>query len=327
MSDQSSNRPLTSKAVTYKSRGGYEVIGFVERTVRAPAVGEVRIEVKAAAVNPTDILLRDPGYGNQDPGYGNQTSHIVPGMDAAGVIESVGPGVSRLHPGEKVIAAVNPVRPEGGAQAQHIVVPAASVVPIPEGVSLAEAATLPMNGLTALNALEIAALKKGQILAVSGGTGLLAQYAIAAAKRQGIKVIADAKPADAELVRGYGADIVVERGPGFAAAIRRELPNGADALLDTALLGEKSFSAIRDGGIYIPVRGWGDKPAERGIKIKPMMVSGVLERTEWLQLLRNMVAAGEIKLRVVEEYAPTKAADAQRALVAGSPRGRPVILF
>jgi NADPH:quinone reductase-like Zn-dependent oxidoreductase len=162
---------------------------------------------------------------------------------------------------------------------------------------------------------------------VSGGAGLLAQYAFAAAKRHGIKVIADANPADAELVRSYGADIVVERGPGFAKAIRGELPNGADALLDTAALGEESFGAIRDGGIYIPVRGWGDKPAERGIKIKPMMVSGVLERTEWLELLRNMVAAGEIKLRVVEEYAPTKTADAQRALVAGSPRGRPVILF
>jgi NADPH:quinone reductase len=184
-----------------------------------------------------------------------------------------------------------------------------------------------MTGLTALNALEIAALKKGQILAVSGGAGLLAQYAIAAAKRQGIKVIADAKPADAEMVRGYGADIVVERGPGCAKAIRRELPNGVDALLDTASLGEESFAAIRDGGIYIPVRGWGDKPAERGIKIKPMTVSSVLERSEWLELLRNMVASGEIKLRVVEEYAPTKAADAQRALVAGSPRGRPVILF
>ena len=308
------------KAVTYKSLGGYEVIEIVERTVRAPAAGEVRIEVKAAAVNPTDILLRDPGFGDQ-------TSLMVPGMDAAGIIESVGPGVSRLHAGEKVMAAVMPLRPEGGAQAQHIVVPAASVVPMPEGVSFAQASILPMTGLTALNALEIAALKKGQILAVSGGAGLLAQYAIAAAKRQGIKVIADAKPADAELVRGYGADIVVERGPGFAKAIRRELPNGVDALLDSASFGEESFGAIRDGGIYIPVRGWGDKPAERGIKIKPMMVSGVLERTEWLELLRNMVAAGEIKLRVVEEYAPTKAADAQRALVAGSPRGRPVILF
>jgi NADPH:quinone reductase len=221
-STQSPNWPLTSKAVTYKTLGGYEVIDFLERTVRAPAAGEVRIEVKAAAVNPADLMFRDPGY----PGM---TSNVVPGMDAAGVIESVGPGVSRLHPGQKVIAAVNPVRSEGGAHAQHIVVPAAAVVPAPEGVSLGQASILSMTGLTGLYALEVSALKKGQTLAVSGGAGLLAQYAIAAAKRQGIKVITDAKPAVAELVRSYGADVVVERGPGFAEAIRREFPNGADA--------------------------------------------------------------------------------------------------
>src|SRR5258707_13797288 len=106
MSDQSSNRPLTSKAVTYKSLGGYDVIEFVERTVRAPAAGEVRIEVKAAAVNPADILFRDPGWPNM-------TSNIVPGLDAAGVIESDRPRVSRRHPGQKEIAAGNPLRPTG----------------------------------------------------------------------------------------------------------------------------------------------------------------------------------------------------------------------
>src|ERR1700687_1085685 len=97
MSDQSSNRPLTSKAVTYKALGGPEVIEYVERTVRAPAAGEVRIEVKAAAVNPFDLMFRDPGWPNM-------TSNIVPGMDAAGVIESGGPSGSRLHPGQEVIA-------------------------------------------------------------------------------------------------------------------------------------------------------------------------------------------------------------------------------
>src|SRR5258708_8158769 len=132
MAARSANRSLTSKAVTYKALGGPEVIEFVERTVRAPAAGEVRIEVKAAAVNPADILFRDPGWPNM-------TSNIVPGLDAAGVIESVGPGVSRLHPGQKVIAVVHPVRPERRGQAQHIVVPVASVVPLPEGASLAQA--------------------------------------------------------------------------------------------------------------------------------------------------------------------------------------------
>ena len=192
---------------------------------------------------------------------------------------------------------------------------------------MAEASTLPMNGLTALRALELAALGRQQFLAVSGGAGLLASYTIAAAKRQGLKVIADAKPQEADLVRSYGAEVVIERGPGFATAIRQAVPQGVDALLDTALLAEQTFGAIRDGGVYIPVRGWADKPSERGIRIKPVFVSEVLERTEWLELLRDMVAAKEIRLRVAGEYAPERVADAQRTLEAGGVRGRPVILF
>ena len=320
MMEHSAPRPLTGTAITYKRPGGYEVIEISQRTVRSPGVGEVRINVKAAAVNPTDIGLRERGIPGQD-------WTVVPGMDAAGIIECVGPGVSRLQAGQKVMAAVMPRRSEGGAQAQHIVVPAASAVPIPDGVSLAQASTLPMNGLTALRALELAALRKGQFFAVSGGAGLLARYAIAAAKRQGQQVIADAKAEEVELVRSYGADIVVERGPHFAGAIRRQVPAGVDALLDTALLAEQSFGAIADDGVYIPVRGWADKPSERGIRIKPVLVSEVLERTEWLELLRDMVAAGEIKLRVAGEYAPERVADAQRALEAGVLRGRAVILF
>lgn len=320
MTEQSANQPLVGKAVAYSGRGGYEVIKLVERAVRTPTACEVRIEVKAAAVNPTDILLRERGYSNQ-------ASLVVPGMDAAGIIDSVGTSVSHLRPGDKVMAVVMPRRPEGGAQAQHIVVPAASVVAIPEGVSFAEAATLPMNGLTALRAVERAGLGKGRSLAVSGGAGLLACYTIAAAKRQELTVVADAKPEDAALVRSYGADIVVERGPDFAAAVRREMREGVDALLDTALLGEKSFGAIRNGGVYIPVRGWEDKSAERRIEIEPVFVFEVLERTEWLELLREMVAAAEIKLRVAGEYGIEQVADAQRALGAGGLRGRPVILF
>jgi NADPH:quinone reductase len=320
MTEQSAHRSLTGKAVTYAGAGGPEVIKIVERTVRPLAAGEVRIEVKAAAVNPTDILLREAGADDQ-------AAPVVPGMDAAGIVESVGPDVSRLRPGEKVMAAVLPRRPDGGAQAQHVVLPAASVVPIPDGVSLAEASTLPMNGLTALRALELAALERGQTLAVSGGAGLLAHYAIAAAKRRGIKVVADAKPAEIDLVRGYGADIVVERGADFAAAIRRQLPGGVDALLDTAVLSEQAFGAIRDGGVYIPMRGWRDKPAEPRLAIKPVFVFEVLERTDWLDELRDLVAAGAIKLRVAGEYAPEATADAQRALAAGGLRGRPVIVF
>jgi NADPH2:quinone reductase len=122
---------LSTKSITYQRLGGPDAIEIITRTVRPPAVGEVRLTVKAAAVNPTDVLL-------QDPGYGNPPFPITPGMDAAGIIESVGPGVTHLRVGDEVMAGLTPLRPDGGAQAAHFVVPAASVVPIPRDAEVVE---------------------------------------------------------------------------------------------------------------------------------------------------------------------------------------------
>ena len=311
-------QPLAARAVSYSGIGGPEVISITDRMVRAPAAGEVRIRVQAAAVNPTDIAWRDPG---RPDGHWP----LTPGMDAAGIVEAVGPDVSRLAVGDQVMAAVLPARPEGGAQATYIVVPEASVVNIPADTSIQAAATLPMNGLTALYALENAGLSEGQVLAVSGGAGLLASYAIAIANRRGITVVADAKPEEADLVRSYGATVVVARSDDFAGAVRQEFPDGADALLDTALLGEAGFAALCDGGVYLPVRGWA-KEAERDIQVEPVWVSKVLDRTDWLHALRTFVEDGTIKLRVAGEFPLDEVAAAQRALAAGGIRGRPVLI-
>jgi NADPH2:quinone reductase len=308
------------KAITYPSHGGYEVIRIADHPVRTPDAGEVRIDVKAADVNPSDLMLRDPGYGHP-------TGPWIPGWDAAGIVESVGAGVERLRVGDRVMAIVSPIRAEGGAQIAQVTVSEKSVTAIPSALSFAQASTLPMNGLTALLGLELAGLTKGQTLAVSGGAGHLAHFVIALAKRQGLRVIADAKPSEQDLVTSYGADVVVARGDGFCEAVRRSAPSGVDGLFDTAVLVEKSFPAIKDGGVYLHVRGFGKTPTERGIVIKPVFVSTVVERTEWLELLRDLAAEGRFQLRVAGEYAPEQVADAQRALAAGGLRGRPVIVF
>jgi NADPH:quinone reductase len=307
------------RAVAIPAPGGPEVLEVVDREVRAAGPGEVRIAVRAAAVNPTDIGLRASGAPSLDPPW-------IPGMDAAGTIESVGEGVDRLAPGDEVMAAVMPRRPEGGAQAELVVVPAASAVPLPAGASVAEAATLPMNGLTALLALDLLDLADGGTLAVTGGAGLLASYVIPLARERGVRVLADAGPADEALVAGFGAD-VVPRGDGFAAAVREAVPGGVDGLVDTALLGREAFGAIRDGGAMAVVRGWDDSPTERGIEIRPVGVRTVLERTDWLESLRERAGDGRLALRVAAEYPPERAADAHRAMEAGGLRGRGVIVF
>jgi NADPH:quinone reductase len=309
------------RAVAITAPGGPEVLSVIDRDVRAAGPGEVRIAVRAAAVNPTDIGLREHGGGEGlEPPW-------IPGMDAAGVVESVGAGVDRLSPGDEVMAAVMPRRPEGGAQGELIVVPAASVVAVPDGATLEQAATLPMNGLTAMLGLDMLAVPEGGTLAVTGGAGLLASYVIRLAKERGLRVLADAKPEDEELVRGFGADDVLPRGDGFPEAVRERVPDGVDAVYDTALLGRAAFPAIRDGGAMAVVRGWDDSPGDRGIEIHPVFVRTVLERTDWLEHLRERASSGAIRLRVAEEVPPERAAHAHELMEAGGLRGRAVIVF
>lgn len=310
----------TARAVGITQAGGPEVVRVIERDVREAGPGEVRLAVVAAAVNPTDIGLRQRGVEGIPPPW-------VPGMDAAGRVESVGEGVAHLAVGDEAMAAISPRRPEGGAQAELVVVPAASVVPIPDGRSPEHAATLPMNGLTALHGLQLLGLVEGQTLAVTGGAGVLASYVIAIAKTRGLRVLADAFPKDERLVRGFGADDVLERGDGLAAAIRSDVPAGVDAVFDTALLRRDMFPAIREGGAIAVVRTWDGDDVEQGIRIEKVLVGTVLDRTDWLWEVRELAMRGVLVPRVAGTYPPDQAADAQRRTEAGGLRGRAVIVF
>ncbi len=280
----------------------------------------MRLAVRAAAVNPTDIGLRQRGDATMPPPW-------VPGMDAAGTVESVGAGVERLAVGDEVMAAVSPRRPEGGAQSELLVVPEASVVPIPAGATLEQAATLPMNGLTALRGLELLDLEPGATLAVTGGAGLLASYVIPIAKLRGLRVLADAGPADEELVRGFGADVVLPRGDEFVEAALAEAPGGVDAVYDTALLRRGAFPAIRDRRGDRRGQGLGRRRCRERHHDPPGLGRDVLERTEWLQELSELAARGTLTLRVAATFPPERSPDAHRQLEAGGMRGRAVIVF
>jgi NADPH:quinone reductase-like Zn-dependent oxidoreductase len=249
-------------------------------------------------------------------------------MDAAGTVESVGHAGGRLSVGEPVMAVVSPWLPEGGAQAELVVVRAASVSPVPPGASAPEAATLPMNGLTALEGLRLLDLATGSTLAVTGGAGLLASYVIGLARQRGIRVIADAGPGDEALVSGFGADHVLPRGDGFVDAVRGLLPGGVDAVFDTATLTRAVLPAIRDGGAIAVVRGWdGGGPPCRGITVQPVSIGNALNKTAWLRHLADQVTAGHIELRVAGLYPPERAVEAYLQMEAGGLRGRAVITF
>jgi NADPH2:quinone reductase len=309
-----------TRAVAIFEPGGPQVLRVIERDVRDPGPGEARLAVGAAAVNPTDIGLRARGEATIPPPW-------IPGMDAAGTVESIGAGLEGLAVGDEVMAVTTPRRADGGAQSELLVVPAASVVPIPAGATIEQAATLPMNGLTAFRGLELLGVDAGATLLVTGGAGLLASYVIPIAKQHGLRVLADAAPADEELVRGFGAHVVVPRGDDCVEAVLAEAPGGVDAVFDTALLGRRAFPAIRAGGGLAYVRTWDGDDVENGIAIRPVRVAEVLERTDWLHELSDLASRGVLALRVAATFPPERAADAHRQMEAGGLRGRAVIVF
>src|SRR3989304_2527345 len=178
------------RAVTFSRFGGPEVLEVSNLPEREPGPGQVRIRVAAATVNPTDIGFRSGRQSGQLTGL---EPPYIPGMELAGGGGAVGSG-SDWRPGDRVMAIVIPRRREGGAMAESVVVPAASVARVPDGTSLEAAATLPMNGLTVRLALDLLALKTGQTLAVTGAAGAVGGYAVQLGVADGLHVIAVAAP-------------------------------------------------------------------------------------------------------------------------------------
>lgn len=302
--------------------GGPDVLRVVELPQTHAATGEVRVRVQASTVNPTDTYLRK---GARAEALRNVPPPYIPGMDVAGVIDEIGPGTETdLAIGDPVMAMVVNIGSHGGYR-ESIVLPADAVVRAPANVTSIEAATLPMNGLTARQSLDQLGLRPGQTLAVTGAAGCYGGYVVQLAKAQGLTVIADASSGDAALVRALGADIVVPRGDDVAAQIRKIVPSGVDGLADGSFQSGMAVGAVRDGGAFASVRGWSGN--ERGITFHKTSVRDYNHRADLLDGLRRQVEDGTVTLRVAATLPAEQAAEAHRRLEAKGTRGRLVLLW
>jgi NADPH:quinone reductase len=311
------------RAVAVTEFGGPEALHVVDLPAPEAGPGELRIRVHAAAVNPIDTLLRS---GHRPELVKDVPPPYVPGMDAAGVLDQIGPQVSTdLRVGDHVMAFVVQ-RGAHGAYCELLAVPAESVARAPAGATDAEAATLPLNGLTARQAFDLLDLQPGQTLAVTGAAGAVGGYAVQMGKAAGLRVIADASEADEQLVKDLGADVVVRRGPEFAERVRGAVAAGVDAVIDLARLDELVVPAVRDGGKIATVRGFQAEP-ERGITFHPIVVYSYARQHAKLDQLREEAEAGQLTLRVARTLPAQRAAEAHRILQAGGTRGRLILEF
>lgn len=310
------------KVIGVTEFGGPEALAIHDVPEPHAGPGQVRIKVRAAAVSPTDTVVRSGGNSklahDRKPPY-------VPGMDAAGIIDEVGDGAG-FELGDEVMAIALPAGEHGGAYAAFLVADADSIAYTPAGTELEAAATLPMNGLTALQVLRRLDLHPGQVLAVTGAAGTLGGYIIQLARHAGLTVVADFAEKDRRIVEALEPDHLVPRGDSVAQHIRRLYPDGVDALLDGAVQNERGLPAVKDGGGFATVRYW-EGPSERGITIHRVAVSEDYHAGGKLDRLRELVEDGVLTPNVADILPAERAAEAHTQLEGGGVRGRLVLAF
>jgi NADPH2:quinone reductase len=217
--------PETMTAIVIQAPGGPEVLQPATLPVPAPGAGEILIKVAAAGVNRPDVLQRKGMY-NPPPG-----ASPLPGLEVAGTVVAIGPEVTGWSVGDPVCALVS-----GGGYAEFCVAPAPQCLPIPKGLSAAEAAGLPETCFTVwTNVFERGRLQTGERFLVHGGSSGIGTTAIQLAKAWGAIVFATAGSAEkCRACRDLGADVAIDyREQDFLAVVKEKTGGrGVDLILD-----------------------------------------------------------------------------------------------
>ncbi|MEQ0564220.1 NADP-dependent oxidoreductase [Amycolatopsis sp. NEAU-NG30] len=307
------------QAAVYRAQGGPEVVEIAEIDQPVPGLSEIRIKVQAAALNPTDVSAWTGGFFPAPP----EGSAYGLGWDVAGVVDAVGPGAP-WKPGQPVIALSYglPLRLHR-AQAEYVVVPSHAIAAAPAGIDPVHAATIPLNGLTAAQSVELLGVQAGQTVLVTGAEGAVGGYAVQLAKRRGAVVISNDLSPDGEFAtKVAGADVHVPASQPLVEAVREVRPAGVDAVLDTVGLGQTVLGAIADGGTFVTTRPTAVPGSERGIRVRLTQVG---PDAAMLTTLSDLAAAADLALRVAETYPLREASKAYARLKEGGLRGRVVL--
>lgn len=302
------------KAVVVSEAGGPDVLRVEEREQPVPGPGEVVIRLAAANVNPTDLGARE---GNYPPDKGIEGPPYVLGWDFAGEVFAVGDDVDEPSSGDQVVGMVPWYETKGhrGTYAEQVLARREWVVPLPAGLDPTIAATVPLNALTAEQALDRLDLPRGARLLVVGASGAVGSFAIQLAVERGLEVTGVAGRDDDGWVASLGAE-VVSRDQDLDSI------GTFPYVLDAVPVGEAAFAAIADGGKVISTRPVEEDPG-RGIEQLSMLVE--LDR-EALERLVGKVADGALRSRIAETLPLDQAAEAHRRSEESGHHGKAVLV-
>ncbi|RLK12062.1 NADPH:quinone reductase-like Zn-dependent oxidoreductase [Micromonospora sp. M71_S20] len=305
------------KAIAIDTYGPADLLTV--RDLPDPPVGPdtVLVRVRAAGVNPVDWKVREGYLAGAIPGH----FPLVPGWDAAGVIEAVGPAVTGFAVGDEVVGYVRRDHVQYGTYAELVPAPERTLAAKPVRASWAEAGGLPLAGLTAYQALQSARTGAGDTVLVHGASGGVGHLAVQIARALGAdRVIGTAGAANHDFVRSLGAEPVAY-GDGLADRVRAVAPDGVDVVLD--LFGGDALDVSAEL-ITRPARLISTADPEHVTRLGGSYLF-VKPSTVDLGMLAGLVDAGRLTVHVERTFPLAQAADAQRLVEAGHVRGKVVL--
>jgi NADPH:quinone reductase-like Zn-dependent oxidoreductase len=309
------------KAVRFHEYGDPDVLRYEDVDEPVPGTGQVRVRVAATTFNGVDGNIRAGFMQGPMP----LTMPHIPGLDVAGTIDALGEGVSDLNVGDQVVGFLPFV--VDGASAEYVLAPAESLAPAPTSIPLADAAALPLVGLTAWQALsEHAELKAGQRILISGAGGAVGRYAVQLAKAAGAYVIATGSPRSSEHLTAAGADEIVDHN---ITDVTTAVTEPVDVLLNLAPITPDQFTAltalVRDGGVVVSTTVWMPAPADekRGVRAIDLFVRSDAKQ---LSELVARVSRGELHVDVAERVSLTDLASVHARAAAGTLSGKVIVL-
>lgn len=302
------------RAVVVTALGGPEVLEVVNRPHPNAGPGQVVVRVLAVCVQPADIAARTgriPGGPVEPP--------FLLGWDIVGEVVEVGDDVTDLYPSDLVVGMVpwHLTRGEPGGYAELVAADAEWLVPLPDGLDPATAATVPLNAITARHALDLMALPGPTTVLVTGASGGVGGFAAQLAVRAGHRVLAVAGRDDEDWVRDLGVDTVLPRSADLATV------GPVPAVLDAVPVGQPAAAAVADGGTMLTTRPMEPVDPARGVRQHLVLVR--LDRAALRELISD-VAAGRLRTRVATRLPLTAAEKAHRMVEAGGTHGKVVLI-
>jgi NADPH:quinone reductase len=293
--------------------GGPETLHLAERPIPVVEPGKIRVRVHAAAVNPADTKLRQGMFDSVAPLNFPQ----ILGYDIAGVIDSLGAGVTGFSPGERVFAMLDMLK--RGAYAEYVLVPADDVVLIPDELDFATAVAIPTGGLTGVQMIEeYAQPQAGDVVLITGATGSVGRFAMFAARKRGAHIIAAVRKNQRDEAQALGATetlVLGEAGWG-----------GKDFKYVIDTVGGDAVAALcrhlrQDGAIFTAAT----TPINREGLITTPVFAVVHNDPAKLRVLANAIAAGDLTVPIGQRLPLAQVADAHYLVEKGGNGGKVIL--